>query len=107
MKDNVPPGEVENVLVIKGKDKMKLNWDGPYDIDGQKVQITLLNNGQQVGNVIEVNRGIQTAVISGIEKDNKHNKILIKTVDTSGNVSKGIIINSNKLPFDKNGNYNI
>jgi predicted alpha-1,6-mannanase (GH76 family) len=107
VKDNVPPGEVENVLVIKGNDKMKLNWDGPYDIDGQKVQITLLNNGQQVGNVIEVNRGIQTAVISGIEKDNKHYKILIKTVDTSGNVSKGIIVNSNKFPFDKSGNSEI
>ncbi|MCY9698369.1 carbohydrate-binding protein [Paenibacillus alginolyticus] len=107
VKDNVPPGKVENVLVIKGNDKMELYWDGPYDIDGQKVQITLLNNGQQVGSVIEVNRGIQTAVISGIEKDNKHYKILIKTVDTSGNVSKGITVNSNKFPFNKSGNSEI
>jgi hypothetical protein len=91
--DNVPPGEVENVQVIRGNDNIKLYWDGPYDLDGQKVQISLLSNGQQVGEVIEVNRGIQTAVISGIEKG-KNNTILIRTVDTSGNVSNGITIDS-------------
>jgi predicted alpha-1,6-mannanase (GH76 family) len=106
VEDNIPPGEVENVHVISGNDNMKLYWDGPYDIDGQKVQISLLSNGQQVGNVIEVNRGIQTAVFSGIEKG-KDYTILIKTVDTSGNVSKGITIDGKDLPsfsLSANGN---
>ncbi|MFD0693360.1 carbohydrate-binding protein [Paenibacillus sp. GCM10027628] len=95
VEDHVPPGEVENVQVIRGDDSMTLYWDGPYDMDGQKVQITLLRNKQQIGNIIEVNRGIQTAVLSGIEKG-KHYTILIKTIDASGNVSKGIMINPQK-----------
>lgn len=95
--DHVAPGEVENVQIIRGDDNMKLYWDGPYDIDGQKVQISLLKNGQQVGDVIEVNRGIQTAAISGIEKDTSYT-ILIKTVDKSGNVSQGIMIDDKDLP---------
>jgi predicted alpha-1,6-mannanase (GH76 family) len=97
VKDNVAPGEVENVRVIRGDDNMKLYWDGPYDVDGQKVQITLIRNGQQVGSVLEINRGLQTAVISGME-EGKNYAILMKTVDTSGNVSKGITIEDKDLP---------
>jgi hypothetical protein len=95
--DNVPPGEVENVQVISGNGNMKLYWDGPYDVDGQKVQISLLSNGQQVGNVMDVNRGIQTAVISGIDQGENYS-IFIQAVDTSGNVSKGITIAAQDLP---------
>ncbi|TFE22806.1 carbohydrate-binding protein [Cohnella luojiensis] len=104
--DNVPPGEVENVQVIRGADNIKLYWDGPYDVDGQKVQITLSSNGQQVGNLVEVNRGIQTAVISGTEKG-KNYTLLIKNVDTSGNVSSGITVDFKDLPsysLSANGN---
>jgi predicted alpha-1,6-mannanase (GH76 family) len=96
--DHVAPGEVENVQIIRGDDHMKLYWDGPYDIDGQKVQISLLSNGQQVGEVVEVNRGIQTALLSGIEKGKSYTT-LIKTVDKSGNVSKGIMIADQDLPL--------
>ncbi|MDQ0920347.1 carbohydrate-binding protein [Paenibacillus sp. V4I5] len=107
VKDNVPPGNVENIQVISGTDSMKLLWDGPYDIDGQKVQITLLSNGQQVGSVIDVNRGIQTAVLPGIQKGNDFT-ILIKTIDTSGNVSQGKTIVSKDLPsFSLSANWNM
>ncbi|MFC5649235.1 carbohydrate-binding protein [Paenibacillus solisilvae] len=97
VEDHVAPGEVENVQVIRGDDSMKLFWDGPYDIDGQKVQISLLSSGQPVGNVLEVNKGIQTAVISGITAGADYS-ISIKTVDKSGNVSKGITIGAKDLP---------
>ncbi|MEC0240984.1 carbohydrate-binding protein [Paenibacillus dokdonensis] len=96
-KDQVPPGDVENVRVTRSNDKLTLTWDGPYDIDGQKVQITLSSNGQQIGDMMEVNRGIQTAVLPGIEQG-KDYSILFKSVDTSGNVSQGITIESKDQP---------
>ena len=45
------------------------------------------SDGQQVGDVIEVNRGIQTAVIRGIEAG-KDYSLFIRSVDRSGNVSQ-------------------
>ncbi|WP_036717936.1 carbohydrate-binding protein [Paenibacillus harenae] len=90
--DNIPPGEVENIRVIRGDDHFKLNWDGPYDTDAVKTQITLFSDGQQVGNVLEVKRGIQTAMISGIEPDKAYS-IFIRNVDASGNASNGITVN--------------
>lgn len=96
-KDQVPPGDVENVRINRANDQLTLTWDGPYDIDAQKVQITLSSSGQQVGDVILVNRGIQTVVIPGIEQG-KDYSILLKSVDTSGNISKGITIESKDQP---------
>ncbi|MDQ0115971.1 carbohydrate-binding protein [Paenibacillus harenae] len=95
--DNVPPGEVENVRVIRGDDSIKLNWDGPYDRDAVKTQITLLSNGQPVGNAIDVVRGIQSAILSGIE-EGKDYSILIRNIDASGNASNGIVIDDQDLP---------
>ena len=97
MPDHVPPGEVENVQAIRSNDAMTLYWDGPYDIDGQKSQIAVFSNGQQVGNTINVGRGIQTALLSGLDKNNSYT-ILIKNTDKSGNVSKGITVDGRNLP---------
>lgn len=95
--DDVAPGEVENVQVKRGEGSMTLYWDGPYDIDAQKVQITLRSDGQQVGDVIEVNRGIQTAVIQGIEAG-KDYSLFIRSKDLSGNVSQGITLEVTDSP---------
>lgn len=95
--DHIAPGEVENVQAKRGEDSITLTWDGPYDIDAQKVQITLRSEGQQVGDVIEVNRGIQTAVIQGIEAG-KDYSFFIRSVDRSGNVSQGVTIEVTNSP---------
>ncbi|WP_313771831.1 carbohydrate-binding protein [Neobacillus niacini] len=97
VEDSVPPGEVENVQVMNENDQLKLYWDGPYDIDAQKVKITLLSKGQPVGGEVEVNRGIQNVALSGLEK-NLDYSILISALDTSGNESSGITIDSKNLP---------
>ncbi len=96
-KDNVPPGDVENVRITRANGQLVLTWDGPYDIDGQKVQITVSSNGQQPGEVTEVRRGVQTAVISGIEQG-KDYTIQFQSIDASGNVSKGISVESKDQP---------
>ncbi|MBD2870805.1 carbohydrate-binding protein [Paenibacillus arenilitoris] len=95
--DNDPPGEVDHVRVIRGDDALKLSWDGPYDRDAAKTQITLLREGQPVGSVAEVNRGVQTAVISGIEQGVSYS-LFIRNVDESGNASQGILVGEEDLP---------
>lgn len=96
-KDNVPPGDVENVRMTRANGQLTLTWDGPYDIDGQKVRITLFADGRQIGDRIEVKRGVQTAAIPGIEPGKEYS-IQFQSVDLSGNVSKGITVESKEQP---------
>lgn len=91
--DDVPPGEVENVRIIRSDEEMKLYWDGPYDMDGEKVQITLLKDGQAIGDMMEVKRGIQKATFTDLEKDEAYS-LSIRAVDTSDNVSEGILLHT-------------
>lgn len=95
--DNIPPGDVEHVQVIRNNGSMKLFWEGPYDIDAQKVEISISNNGQRIGDPIYVNRGVQTADIAGINADTDY-EIQIKAIDFSGNMSKGITVLTENLP---------
>ncbi|HBM79880.1 MAG TPA: glycosyl hydrolase, partial [Clostridiaceae bacterium] len=95
--DNVPPGDVQNVQVIRNDGGIQLFWDGPYDIDAKKVQITVSKNGEQIGDMVNADRGIQTATITGLKAD-AHYTIGIKAVDLSGNISKGIKIETSNLP---------
>lgn len=95
--DSVPPGDVENVQVIRTDDTLRLYWDGPYDIDARKVTLTPVSGGQQAGDPIVVGRGIQTAELSGLAND-PNLAILIQAEDASGNVSKGITVNLGDYP---------
>ncbi|WP_274651434.1 carbohydrate-binding protein [Paenibacillus humicola] len=96
--DHVPPGDVENVQVIRTDEGIRLYWDGPYDVDGQKEQIALFSGGRQAGDTAEVARGVQTVMLpaDGIGQEYS---IAIKSVDASGNVSSGITVDSKELPF--------
>ncbi|MBB6734835.1 carbohydrate-binding protein [Cohnella zeiphila] len=95
--DSVAPGEVEHVQTIREDDQIRLTWDGPYDIDGTKTIITVLQNGQQIGEPAIVNRGIQTALLSGLAVDEDYT-IVFRNVDTSGNVSQGLSIETKNGP---------
>lgn len=86
--DHIPPGEVENVRVVQAGQSMRLYWDGPYDLDGQKVLISLFQNKKQVGHTLEVSRGVQTVVLPKIPAAKSYS-ITIQSVDVSGNRSKG------------------
>lgn len=97
VEDHMPPGDVENVLVSRGDGQLTLTWDGPYDLDADKIRVTVTSGGQQVGDVLEVKRGIQKAVILGME-DGKDYSILLQAVDKSGNVSKGVTVDSKVEP---------
>ncbi|MGG6311012.1 carbohydrate-binding protein [Paenibacillus macerans] len=90
-RDEVPPGDVENVRAMRENGQIRLDWDGPYDMDGQMVRISVFKNKKQEGHTLEVGRGIQTAMLPGI-KNPKHYSVVFKAVDSSGNVSKGYTI---------------
>jgi len=94
-KDDIPPGEVENVRTIREDDRLQLLWDGPYDIDAQKTLITLFLNGQQVGDTVEIDRGVQTAVWNGLEPDADYT-IVFRNVDASGNMSDGFTVDTSQ-----------
>ncbi|KHF32603.1 hypothetical protein CM49_05183 [Paenibacillus sp. P1XP2] len=83
--------------MTRANGQLTLTWDGPYDIDGQKVRITLFADGRQIGDRIEVKRGVQTAAIPGIEPGKEYS-IQFQSVDLSGNVSKGITVESKEQP---------
>lgn len=87
--DHVPPGEVENVRAISDGRQIRLYWDGPYDLDAKKVLIQVFQGGRKIGSALEIERGKQTAVLSGVSDKNNYS-LTIKTVDTSGNRSGGL-----------------
>ncbi|SFE89017.1 Predicted alpha-1,6-mannanase, GH76 family [Paenibacillus catalpae] len=89
--DEIPPGEVENVHYTRDNSELTVHWDGPYAIDGDVVHLKLQRNGQQVGEVVEVKRGIQKAVLTGIEADLDYT-LVISAADKSGNESAGVTI---------------
>ncbi|SEN95985.1 carbohydrate-binding protein [Paenibacillus sp. OV219] len=95
--DDTAPGEVENVQVTRNSSEMTVLWDGPYDLDGDIVNITLLRDGEQVGDVREIKRGVQTVVFTGIEADQNYT-LRFSTADKSGNESAGITVDANAAP---------
>ncbi|MCK9857506.1 carbohydrate-binding protein [Paenibacillus sp. ATY16] len=95
--DGVPPGEVENVQFTRDNSKLTVHWDGPYALDGDVVRLKLLQSGQQVGEVTEVKRGVQSAVLSGIEADQSYT-LVISAADKTGNVSAGIRVEIPAVP---------
>ncbi|QHW33871.1 carbohydrate-binding protein [Paenibacillus rhizovicinus] len=96
--DSVPPGEVENVQVIRDNGSIQLYWDGPYDIDAQKVVLKPVRNGQPAGDVLTIGKGIQGALLTGLGGDTSNLAIGIQAVDASGNVSKGMTVNLADYP---------
>ncbi|MFD2124587.1 carbohydrate-binding protein [Paenibacillus xanthanilyticus] len=95
--DGIPPSEVENVQVSRDDEGISLNWDGPYDIEGDKVQILLYKEGQQTGSTVEVKRGVQTAELEGVAAA-QSDTIVIRTVDRWGVASSGIRLEAANLP---------
>ncbi|WP_044480374.1 carbohydrate-binding protein [Paenibacillus antibioticophila] len=86
--DTVPPGEVENVRAVLDGNQVRLYWDGPYDLDGSKVLISLYLCNQQAGATLEVERGVQTVLLPGVSGHEGYT-ITIQSVDHSGNNSSG------------------
>ena len=76
---------------------MTLYWDGPYDIDGQKVRLQPMSGNRPIGEPVDVGRGIQTAALTGLAGVPKLS-VAIKALDTSGNASKGISVNLADYP---------
>lgn len=87
--DSVPPGEVENIRTVREDDRLLVTWDGPYDLDAEKVEIALSTNGQPIGGVKTVNRGIQSAEFTGLEDGNAYT-LFFRSVDFSRNKSQGV-----------------
>lgn len=95
--DHTAPREVENVQVTRQNSELSLLWDGPYDLDADVVHITLLQDGQQVGDNREVKRGVQTALFTGVDAG-KNYSLKMSTADKSGNESAGITVEAKTAP---------
>ncbi|NBD23714.1 carbohydrate-binding protein [Paenibacillus glycinis] len=95
--DHTAPGDVENVRASQDNDAIRLSWDGPYDIDGQKVRLQPMSGKRAIGEPVDIGRGVQTATLTGLA-DAPNLVIAIKALDTSGNASKGITVNLGDYP---------
>lgn len=83
--DKTPPAEVTNLTGITGNSQVTLNWTDPADEDFESVEITYTPGG----NTIQIGKGTQTTVISGLTNGTAY-IFNLKTVDKSGNKSSGI-----------------
>ena len=82
--DLIPPGEVSAVVSIPGNKSVTLTWTDPGVIDFDKVEIVY---GSQI---LSVNKGKQSLLVEGLENGIEYT-FIIKTIDTSGNKSSGIV----------------
>jgi len=95
--DGVPPGEVENVRVTRVDGELTLTWDGPYDLDATTTHIALLKDGEAIGDVVEVRRGVQRAALSGDEAE-EVDAIRIWNTDAFDRESDGVVVEAEELP---------
>lgn len=86
--DTTPPAKVTNLRVTPGNGLVTLNWTDPTDGDFNKVEITVIPQGTTV---MEVGKGGQTAVITGLTNGTEYN-FSIRTVDINGNASVGVAV---------------
>ncbi|MFT4222578.1 formylglycine-generating enzyme family protein [Dysgonomonas sp.] len=84
--DVTPPEEVSGLSGTAGNMQVVLHWTDPTDADFTKVGITYSPGGTTA---VEVGKGAQTAVITGLSNDTEYT-FTLKTVDASGNESAGI-----------------
>jgi|GEM_PF-802880 len=84
--DNVPPGEINDLSIEEGHETLKLTWKDPEDSDLKGIIITVDNSVSY-----EVGKGIEELTISDL-LNGKEVKIVIQTIDVSGNISKGITV---------------
>jgi hypothetical protein len=83
--DSTPPAEVTDVSSIAGDGYVTITWTDPADGDFAKVKIT------GAGRTVYVGKGIQTVTFSGLVNDVQYS-FRISTVDSSGNLSVGVLI---------------
>ena len=83
--DTLPPAEVTNLNGVSSNGQVTLKWSDPNDGDLNKIEITY-----SPGNTaVEVAKGEQTVIIKGLTNGSAY-AFTIKTVDKSGNKSKGV-----------------
>lgn len=85
--DKTPPAEVTGLSGTAGNMQVILHWTDPTDTDFVKVNITYSPGSTTT---IEIGKGAQTAVITGLTNDTEYS-FTLKTVDASGNESTGVI----------------
>ena len=81
--DLVAPADVTNVKVMPNDKQLKITWTDPADKDLNKVQVSC------DGQTVNVDKGIQQAVISNLTNGNSYN-YTIYAIDTSNNISSGV-----------------
>ena len=96
MKDTTAPAEVKGVKVIPGNAVLNLTWTDPTDFDFAKIKI--IAAGQDNMAPIYVTKGAQKAEISGLKNGTAY-RLIIQSVDSSENESKGITVEGTPSDF--------
>ncbi|MCG8502419.1 MAG: S-layer homology domain-containing protein [Firmicutes bacterium] len=86
--DKIPPGAVSDLGVVPGDGELTLNWTNPADTDLSKVRI-LDSDNSVADEVYGVTPGGDSSITLTGLSNGKSYTYRIKTVDATGNVSKG------------------
>jgi hypothetical protein len=95
--DLLPPAEVSNLDGVSSNGQVTLKWSDPNDGDFNKIEITYSPGNK----TIEVAKGAQILIIKELSNGTAYN-FTLKTVDKSGNKSKGITTPYTPLAVDPN-----
>ena len=91
------PGEVIEPVAILGKNKIKIEWTNPSDLDFEKVLIS----GIIPTDIVIKSERLEKKNFKIKNIKNTDSLITLKTVDKTGNVSEGITIEPSSLAFTK------
>jgi uncharacterized Fe-S center protein len=84
--DTISPAETTRVYGVPNDGNVTLHWIDPDDQDLSKILITYFPGGNTT---IKIDKGIQTAKISGLSNGTEY-VFTLTTVDASGNKSAGV-----------------
>lgn len=87
--DTTAPAEVTGAVVTAGNGQLTITWTDPSDADFHHVLVS--GNGITEKNI---SKGVQSAAVTGLTNGINYT-IVLRTVDTTGNVSSGTSITGN------------
>ncbi|SDF92956.1 beta-galactosidase [Thermoanaerobacter thermohydrosulfuricus] len=88
--DITPPNDVSNATVEEGNGKLTVSWVSPQDIDLNMIWIKV-TDGQDFAKSVYASAYDTSVVIDGLTPGVNYT-ITIKSVDTSWNVSNGVVL---------------
>ena len=90
--DNIPPGEVTNLIATPGDSKVILEWNEPSDEDFAQIQITF-EPANDLVQPIPLSPGFPTKEFQGLTNGVEYT-FTVKAVDINANKSEGVSVSA-------------